>query len=457
MLRRAEENNKGELSSLSPVVAKGEEPPFVSVIEEDKKEELSTSILPVSPELDGARKAFALFNAGVISKDEIDDYAFEFTEKERAKQLSRQKEEEEVLKKKSDGEIKVAAATQLTFDAAAFAWKQTTTAASQAVQSTANAAATVASNAITKTAKSASSAVSETALKVADTFVDVTFRNPARAAKNVLENVATWPQRALQAKIDALKAAPGVALEAAAQRRKEKQMEAAEQAKKLAEAARNVPLAAADAALVTLQVAASGARLAAKNLAKTASSQVDRTKEDFKMKIKAGQNRVAQLSSEAAALPETLVSNAKNFYSKKGDNVLPREEAFSEAAKESTAVIQTAVTQLPETVAEVISGVTTKASESVAETASRMAREAQASALASAREAAKKAQEKRQLRRDEEATMEANQKAALDRFAKTQLTILEDIGSRQPMSEVSTQKPDSSSSSSEKQQQKVEA
>ena len=71
---------------------------------------LPTDIKAASASLDGTRKAFALFNSGIISRSEIAATAVEFTRAEADKQAKAQAAETEKARKAKEREDQVASA-----------------------------------------------------------------------------------------------------------------------------------------------------------------------------------------------------------------------------------------------------------------------------------------------------------------------------------------------------------
>lgn len=164
--------------------------------------ELPADLQPANPELDGTRKAFALFNQGLIDREEIAEYAekLSFKERERAKAEAAAEAakaaEDARLASLAKGSLDVALGIgSVAQKAAEFAGRAAVDAAGKAGKVALDAASTSASTAASKAAESAKSA----AASAVDSVVDAAIKAPARSAKDaVVDFVFKTPARKAQ-------------------------------------------------------------------------------------------------------------------------------------------------------------------------------------------------------------------------------------------------------------------
>jgi len=172
---------------------------------------LPTAMEGLTPELDGLRKANALFNQGLISKDEIDEYATTLAAAKRKEVDEKEREATRAAEREAKAKAQTKAAARAVTGAvggfAGFVGRGLAGAAGAA----AGAAVEGAKGAAVAAATGAVEGVKAGTIAVGKGVVDVTLVRPAKAVGDAAFSVATAPVRAAEVAAQKAAAAPGEA------------------------------------------------------------------------------------------------------------------------------------------------------------------------------------------------------------------------------------------------------
>ena len=256
---------------------------------------LPTEMEGLTPELDGLRKANALFNQGLIGKGEIDEYADTLAAAKRKEVAEKERDAREAAEREARARERTRAAARAATGAVGGLVGFVGRGLAGAAGAAAGAAVEGAKGAAVAAATGAVEGVKAGTVAVGKGVVDVTIVRPVKAVGDAALNVATAPVRAAEAAAQKAAAAPG---EAAARLRAE------------ADAAR----AAADAAAAKASAdAQEAARLRREELEREATARVD----DVKARVAAVQgavvaapDRVRDATTTAGRAAATLLRGA---------------------------------------------------------------------------------------------------------------------------------------------------
>jgi len=360
---------------------------------------ISLDITPASFELDGARKAFALYNSGLISRNEVSRYAKELADSERTKTLA---EEERIKAQKAIEKAKLEAIEKVTkksFDFGAtvtgVAINTVESVLSTSVKATSNLAKNAVSsakNAVTSTTKSTMNTIGNIATGVVDTavdgIIDFTIKKPLQAIQKKSEEIVTAPQRNFKKAVDQVNAIPVRTVENIQKKISVTNNITQEKITKIIDTIRLAPQVTKDSAVVATKLATGATKLALKSIPKP-------------------ENVTAVLSKKISSPPTIKVNLPTNT-----STIIP-------TAPDSDKIVQ----------------VVNSAAENAAESARRAAQRAAQNALNSARESVRgAARQARQEETERQAKKMQEQKRIAQiaqRLSSAQASILNDVSQQQ--------------------------